>query len=165
VSNADKVSRFGTVGYVKLPDAVPAEVVSSMRAGTWEALGARGIAERDPSTWARPDGQPWNAVKPTCSGGDAVGPDDSRAVRVLLDELLGPARSSGRDWGKTGHGRSRITVRDLPIAGTPTVLVFARRRWRCREPLCEIRTWSEQMIREPVIEVRTRDFCCAKAHR
>jgi hypothetical protein len=43
---------------VKLSDAVPAEVVSSMRAGTWQALGARGIAARDPSTWARPDGLP-----------------------------------------------------------------------------------------------------------
>ena len=72
-----------------------------MRAGTWEALGARGIAERDPSTWARSDCQTWIAVKPTCSGLDAVGPDDSPAVRLLLDELLGPTRSSGRDWGKT----------------------------------------------------------------
>ena len=99
--NADKASRFGTVGYVKLPDAVPAEVVSSMRAGTWQALGARGITERDPSTWALPDGQTWIAVKPTRSGGDAVGPDDSPAVRELLDELLGPTRSAGRYWGKT----------------------------------------------------------------
>ena len=29
-----------------------------------------------------------------------------------------------------GHGRTRTQVRDLPIAGAPTVLVFARRRWR-----------------------------------
>ena len=86
---------------VRLPDAVPAEVVASMRAGTWEALGARGITKRDPSTLARPDRHTWIAVKPTCSGGDAVGPDDSPAVRMLLDELLGPTRSSGSDWGKT----------------------------------------------------------------
>ena len=44
-----------------------------------------------------------------------------------------------------GHGRSRTTVRDLPIAGVPTVLVFARRRWRCPEPLCDVRTWSEHV--------------------
>jgi transposase len=44
-----------------------------------------------------------------------------------------------------GHGRSRSVVRDLPIAGTPTVLVFARRRWRCAEALCEVRTWSEHV--------------------
>jgi transposase len=44
-----------------------------------------------------------------------------------------------------GHGRSRTTVRDLPIAGTPTVVVFARRRWRCREELCAVNTWSEHV--------------------
>ena len=42
-----------------------------------------------------------------------------------------------------GHGRTRTAVRDLPIAGVPTVLVFARRRWRCPDPDCEVRTWSE----------------------
>jgi hypothetical protein len=36
-------------------------------------------------------------------------------------------------------------VRDLPIAGVPTVLVFARRRWLCPEPLCTRRTWSEHV--------------------
>ena len=44
-----------------------------------------------------------------------------------------------------GHGRTRAQVRDLPIAGTPTVLVFARRRWLCGEALCAMRTWSEQV--------------------
>ncbi len=43
-----------------------------------------------------------------------------------------------------GHGRTRTAVRDLPIAGRPTVLAFARRRWRCPEAACEINTWSEQ---------------------
>jgi transposase len=44
-----------------------------------------------------------------------------------------------------GHGRTRSVVRDLPIAGTPTELVFARRRLRCPEPLCAMRTWSEHV--------------------
>ena len=44
-----------------------------------------------------------------------------------------------------GHGRARTMVRDLPIAGTATVLVFARRRWRCAEELCEKKTWSERV--------------------
>jgi transposase len=44
-----------------------------------------------------------------------------------------------------GHGRTRTVVRDLPIVGRPTVLVFARRRWRCAEALCEVNTWSEQV--------------------
>ena len=44
-----------------------------------------------------------------------------------------------------GHGRARSVVRDLSIAGVPTVLVFARRRWRCTEALCEVNTWSEHV--------------------
>lgn len=43
----------------------------------------------------------------------------------------------------TGNGRRRVLVRDLPIAGTPVVLVWAKRTWRCREPLCERGSWSE----------------------
>ncbi|MDF1595101.1 MAG: transposase [Acidimicrobiia bacterium] len=43
----------------------------------------------------------------------------------------------------TGHGRSRTLVRDLPISGTPTVLAWSKRRFRCPDPDCEVATWSE----------------------
>ena len=43
----------------------------------------------------------------------------------------------------TGHGRARTAVRDLPISGRPTVLMCAKRRWRCPDPDCDVRTWSE----------------------
>ena len=42
-----------------------------------------------------------------------------------------------------GNGRRRVVVRDLPIAGRPTVLVWAKRTGRCREPLCGRTSWSE----------------------
>jgi len=42
-----------------------------------------------------------------------------------------------------GNGRRRVLVRDLPIAGTPVVLVWAKRTWRCRETLCERGSWCE----------------------
>lgn len=42
-----------------------------------------------------------------------------------------------------GHGRRRTKVRDLPIAGRPVVLVWAKRIWRCADPDCEVATWSE----------------------
>jgi transposase len=32
-----------------------------------------------------------------------------------------------------GHGRSRTLVRDLPMAGRRTVLVWSKLRWRCPE--------------------------------
>ena len=42
-----------------------------------------------------------------------------------------------------GHGRRRVKVRDLPIAGRPVVLVWAKRIWRCPEPACDTATWTE----------------------
>src|SRR5713226_1398313 len=42
-----------------------------------------------------------------------------------------------------GHGRRGVEVRDLPIAGRPVRLVWAKRIWRCVEPLCATATWSE----------------------
>ena len=55
------------------------------------------------------------------------------------------ARSACRSCGVfgVGNGRRRVLVRDLPIAGTPVVLVWSKRTWRCREPLCERGSWSE----------------------
>lgn len=43
-----------------------------------------------------------------------------------------------------GHGRTRTPVRDLEISGRPTVLVWAKRRWRCPDPDCGRSTWSER---------------------
>jgi transposase len=42
-----------------------------------------------------------------------------------------------------GHGRRRVRVRDLPVAGRPVVLCWAKRIWRCPDPDCEVRTWTE----------------------
>jgi transposase len=50
---------------------------------------------------------------------------------------------SGCGTRPVGHGRSRTLVRDRPVAGRPTVLVWSKRRWRCPDPGCAVRTWSE----------------------
>ena len=44
-----------------------------------------------------------------------------------------------------GHGRRRVVVRDLPMAGRPVRLVWAKRLWRCIEATCPVRTWSEEV--------------------
>lgn len=36
-----------------------------------------------------------------------------------------------------------MQVRDLPVAGRPVRLVWAKRIWRCPEQDCDVRTWSE----------------------
>jgi transposase len=42
-----------------------------------------------------------------------------------------------------GHGRSVVQVRDLPIGGRPVRLVWKKRRGLCRDPDCEVRTFTE----------------------
>ncbi|MFN6118728.1 MAG: transposase family protein [Actinomycetes bacterium] len=56
-----------------------------------------------------------------------------------METRPGPRWCPGCGVRAVGHGRNRTVVRDLPIAGVPTVLVFARRRLRCPESLCEVR--------------------------
>jgi transposase len=45
------------------------------------------------------------------------------------------------------HGRRTVRVRDLPIGGRPVVLAWRKRIWRCREPACGVRTWTERVWR------------------
>ena len=63
-------------------------------------------------------------------------------------ELLVETTAMGTGCPRCGvvaepHGRRPVTVRDLPLAGRPTVLVWSKRLWRCLEPRCAQRTWSE----------------------
>jgi transposase len=45
----------------------------------------------------------------------------------------------------TPHARRVVRVRDLPIGGRPVVLCWRKRIWRCREPACGVRTWTERV--------------------
>jgi len=62
-----------------------------------------------------------------------------------------------------GNGRRRVTVRDLPIAGRPTVLVWAKRTWRCLEQRCPSGSWSETSTeiasRASLTERARREIC------
>jgi transposase len=43
-----------------------------------------------------------------------------------------------------GHGRRRVEAADAPCFGLPALLVWRKRIWRCAEPDCPTRTWSEE---------------------
>jgi hypothetical protein len=43
----------------------------------------------------------------------------------------------------TAHDRMVVDYRDLAACGRPARLVWAKRRWRCEEPACAMRTWTE----------------------
>jgi transposase len=63
------------------------------------------------------------------------------------------------------HGRRTVRVRDLPIGGRPVVLMWCKRIWRCGEPACGVRTWTERMaaIRpRAVLTERARTEACRR---
>jgi transposase len=63
------------------------------------------------------------------------------------------------------HGRRTVSVRDLPAGGRPVVLCWRKRIWRCREPACGVRTWTEQVaaIRpRAVLTERARAEACRR---
>jgi transposase len=63
------------------------------------------------------------------------------------------------------HGRRTVRVRDLPLGGRPVVLAWRKRIWRCGEPACKVRTWTEQVaaIRpRAVLTERARAEACRR---
>jgi transposase len=64
-----------------------------------------------------------------------------------------------------GHGRRRVQVRDLAVAGTPVRLVWAKRIWRCPEVDCAAKTWSEEsdeIAPRAVLTERARAEICRR---
>jgi transposase len=43
----------------------------------------------------------------------------------------------------TAHDRMAVEYRDLAVFGRPVRLSWSKRRWRCEEPRCAVRTWTE----------------------
>jgi transposase len=71
----------------------------------------------------------------------------------------------GCGMGAERHGRRTVRVRDLPIGGRPVVLAWRKRLWRCREPACGVRTWTERTaaIRpRTVLTERARAEACRR---
>ena len=63
------------------------------------------------------------------------------------------------------HGRRTVQVRDLPIGGRPVVLAWRKRLWRCREPVCRVRTWTERAAAihpRAVLTQRARAEACRR---
>jgi transposase len=67
-----------------------------------------------------------------------------QAVETMATEEF--CRSCG--VAAVAHGRRPVRVRDLPVAGRPVTLIWVKRVWRCAEPRCAKRTWTE--ISEPI---------------
>jgi transposase len=81
-----------------------------------------------------------------------LGLDDFRVLEVHehVDELVVMIESTASiAWCAScgsraeAHERKTVELRDLPCFGRPARLVWAKRRWRCREDACDARSWTE----------------------
>jgi transposase len=64
--------------------------------------------------------------------------------------------------------RRRTDVRDLPAGGRPVTLVWLKRVWRCMEPDCPRRTWtekSEHIRPRASLTERARRHACRRVGR
>ena len=67
-----------------------------------------------------------------------------------------------------GHGRREVRVRDLPMGDRRVVLVWRKRLWRCSDPDCSTRTWSEDtdaIASRAVLTERARAEICRRVGR
>jgi transposase len=64
-----------------------------------------------------------------------------------LHQLVETEASVVGCWGcgtrALSKGRRRTTVRDLSCGGRPVVVFWNKRLWRCGDPDCDVKTWSE----------------------
>jgi len=72
---------------------------------------------------------------------DVVEHDAEVVIRVETTASRAFCRSCG--VRAEPQDRMRVDVRDLACFGRPARLVWSKRRWRCREPQCRARTWTE----------------------
>jgi transposase len=64
-------------------------------------------------------------------------------VVITIETMATVVGCEGCGTRAESHGRVPIAVRDLACFGCPARLVWIKRRWRCREALCDRKTWTE----------------------
>jgi transposase len=69
----------------------------------------------------------------------------SGAWRLVVQTMAMVVGCRGCGVRAQAHGRRTVRVRDLPAGGRPVVLCWCKRIWRCGEPACRMRTWTEQV--------------------
>jgi transposase len=70
---------------------------------------------------------------------------DDDGLWLLVETRPGPVACASCGVRAESKGRMTVLVRDLEIAGRACGLVWRKRRWRCVDPDCEVRTWTERI--------------------
>jgi transposase len=80
------------------------------------------------------------------------GPGELVVTVETTATLIGCGRCGSR---AVAHERRPVDVRDLACFGRPVRLRILKRRWRCPEPACEAKTWTESHPQLPSRHVMT----------
>ena len=68
------------------------------------------------------------------------GPDE---LVVTVETALDRVGCASCGVRAEAQDRMAVAVRDLPCFGRPARLVWIKRRWRCVDPDCSAKTWTE----------------------
>ena len=65
-------------------------------------------------------------------------------LHQLVETTAAVVGCSGCGTLALAKGRREVRVRDLPAGGRRVVMVWRKRIWRCVDPDCDVRSWSEE---------------------
>lgn len=92
----------------------------------------------------------------------------SGELELLVETTPRQAGCPGCGVVAVPHGRRPHLVRDIPSAGRPVLLVWVKRIWRCAEPVCGRRTWTETsaaVAPRATLTERARRWACERVGR
>ena len=69
--------------------------------------------------------------------------ETSEEMTVEIETTAGRAACAACGSWAEPHERKPVDLRDLPCFGRPARLVWRKRRWRCVDPDCDAKTWTE----------------------
>jgi len=75
-----------------------------------------------------------------------TGVDREDGDRLVVTVESEPTVMGCRACGVVAHGHGRVAVRlvDAPAMGRPVRIIWRKRRWRCPDPGCPVKTFVEQ---------------------
>ena len=89
-------------------------------------------------------------------------------VVILIETIAELVGCPGCGVVARAHDRMVVEYRDLAAFGRPARLVWDKRRWRCEEPMCRVRSWTEsspQFSARCLLTNRAGAECCRQVGR
>ena len=87
-----------------------------------------------------------NEILVGLDGVEVVGVDDvpGKPLRVHISKKQARPLCEGCAGGVWAHGVRKVPLVDLPAFGRPVRLVWHKRRWKCPDSACGVKTFTEQ---------------------